>query len=311
MDPQILSLAALIVAVATGGAALYQQRRKGIPADLDTPDYWQQRANAMAGEMADLRERLRQMEQAREAMEASFQRQVATLLAELSETRAQLAETRFELSSAMDELDRLRIRFPAVMAAPTKPPARRLRVLAIWPDHDANPLSLETEAIDHSGIQYTPLIGEVTRRSILRELRRASPQTRYNVIHIGSHGAALDVDANSAGGLLLSGGDLATPSWWGQIASAYEIRLAVIMACTGDDVADAMRREGVAAVVSASAALADTAALGFSFALYENMAEGLPLAQAVEQATWTLESSQAKLIRLHGTDPWEGGNNAN
>lgn len=295
MSPEALSLIALIVAIAGAGAAIYQQRRKGIPVDAPPGDYWQQRASTMTADLAELREHIRKMEQDRSAMEASFQRQVSTLLAEL------IADL-----TAVDELDRLRQRMAkSETATPRAVPARRIRVLGIWPDTDADPLSQEGQALDNAGISYQGLTGTVTRRDILRELRRGGGQAGYNVIHIGSHGQASDPAAKQPGGILLSGGDLTPPGWWGQIAGASDIQMAVLMICEGDDVADALRRAGVVGVVAAQRPLGDLAAVSFSWALYENLAEGMGLADAVLQATWTLSGDQANMVRLIGSDPWK------
>lgn len=305
MDPQALSGIALIVALVSGGIALYQQRSKGIRTDSTTQSYWQQRAEGMAADLADLRTRIRETEQGREVMEDSFQRQVATLLAQLTETRSQLQKTQIELAATVAELDRLRLS----MAGPVIPtPARRIRVLGIWPDTELDPLSKEGSALDNAGISYQGLTGTVTRRDILRELRRSQGNAGgYNVIHVGSHGQESDPAANQIGGILLSHGDLTPPGWWGQVAGANSIQMAVLMVCEGDDVADALRRAGVVGVVAASRELADRAAVAFSWALYENLAEGMGLADAVRQATWVLSSDQAGMIRLIGGDPWAGG----
>ena len=309
MSPEFLSVAAFIVSVTVGGLALYQQRQQPKPTtsqgDLESLS---RRNTEMTADIALTRERIQLLENQRASLEASFARQVATLLAELSETRTNLATTQFELSAALDELDRLHRRLDDDHAKAPRPsltvPARRIRVLGIWPDTDLDPLANESAALSNAGISYQGLIGNVTRRDILRELRRANGQAGYNLIHIGSHGQETDPDRNQAGGILLSQGDLAAPGWWGQIAGTYSIQAAVLMTCEGDDVADALRRAGVAGVVAASRELADKAAVAFSFALYENLAEGLGLADAVKQATWVLSGNQADMIRLIGTDPW-------
>jgi hypothetical protein len=207
----------------------------------------------------------------------------------------------------MDELDRLRTRMDSDHEKATAArfvPSRRLRILAIWPNVEADPLTVEWAALNNSGLSYESLTGKVNRRDILRELRRANGQAGYNVIHIGSHGQEATPEQAEAGGILLSDGDLVPPAWWGQLAATYGIQVVVLMTCQGDDVADALRRSGVAGVVSAQRDLADKAALSFSFALYENLAEGLGLAEAVTQAGWVLTGEQASMIRLIGTDPW-------
>lgn len=309
MPPELYGIIGIIIALVLGGSAHFNQRRKGLgiikegESDLDT---LRRRNTEMVADLAMLRKRIVALEEQRASLETSFQRQVATLLAELTETRTTLEKTRFELSSALDELDRLRQRLDKDHAGRRNTtPARRIRVLGIWPDTDADPLTEEGTAINNAGISYESLIGKVNRRDILRELHRAQGQAGYNVIHIGSHALATNPDKNQAGGILLSDGDLVPPSWWGQIADTYGLQVAVLMTCEGDDVADAMRRGGVVGVVAAQRGLEDKSAVNFSFALYENLAEGLKLAEAVKQATWVLSSEQAQMVRMMGDDPWK------
>jgi hypothetical protein len=308
MPPELYGIIGIIIALVLGGSAHFNQRRKGLDkinegeGDLDV---LRRRNEEMASDLSLLRNRIVSLEDQRASLENSFQRQVATLLAELTETRTTLENTRFELSAAMDELDRLRRRLDTDHATRNLTPARRIRVLGIWPETDADPLTQESTALNNAGISYESLIGKVNRRDILRELHRAQGQAGYNVIHIGSHAQATDPDKNQAGGILLSSGDLVPPSWWGQIAETYGIQVAVLMTCEGDDVADAMRRRGVAGVVAAQSGLGDKSAVNFSFALYENLAEGMKLGEAVKQATWVLTGEQAQMIRMMGDDPWK------
>lgn len=310
MAPEILSALALVVSIFAGGYAIHQQRYRGIRPSDHAGDLAGLRLQneRLSKQIEELSQKQKTMATEQAATEQAFRRQVLVMVAELEETRTSLTTTRYELSAALDEIDRLRTRLTEVGHASNRPglptPGRRIRVLAIWPDTPHSPLRLETQSIQSSGVQVTSLTGEVTRRDILRELRRAAGQTSYNVIHIGSHGKPTEPDQNQTGGILLSQGDLVPAQWWGDIAKEYHIQAAVLMVCHGDDVADALRRGGVGGVVSVQEELEDRAALAFSFALYENLADGLGLAEAVKQATWAVKGDQARLIRLIGVDPW-------
>lgn len=291
--PEIFTAAAALLAILAAAYAVIQQRRHPIILDAEQLEI---RVN-------QLQDRIRQLEQQRDNLEHSFQRQVATLVAQLAENRQELEETRKELAMALDELNRLR----GVMHQRKTSDRRAVRILGLWPDTDGPALIVEDDALANMS-NYTTQIGTVTRRSVVLELSRAMRDgDPYLVLHIGSHGKETDASQGQAGGVLLSGGDLVPPAWWAKVCKEYQIRLVVALVCEGGDLADALRRAGVTAVITSQDALSDTAAAAYAFGLYENMAGGLSLTQSHQIAQWTLPNGDASQIRLHGEDPWGNG----
>lgn len=190
-----------------------------------------------------------------------------------------------ELRGRIEELER---RLPG--------DGQRLAVLGIWPDvAKLPPLNAagEAAAIYNAGFNYRALQDkEATRLNILRELRRHA----YGVIEVGAHG--------NADGIMLSDG-LAEPRWWADVlhgpdfrgAKSGGVRLVVLMACESDLVGDALVRAGMPAVVSVQRKIPDRDAVLFVTALYEGLADGATVEEAVARARLAVPRASGEMIR--------------
>lgn len=170
---------------------------------------------------------------------------------------------------------------------------QRLAVLAIWPDvAKLPPLNTadEAAAIYNAGFNYRALQGkEATRLNVLRELRRHA----YGVIEVGAHG--------SAEGIMLADG-MTEPRWWADVLRGHRVRLVVLMACESDLVGDALVRAGMPAVVSVQRKIPDRDAVLFVTALYEGLADGATVEEAVARARLAVPRGSAEMIRFRSME---------
>lgn len=178
-----------------------------------------------------------------------------------------------------------------------------LRILGIWPavsGEQSLAQRAEADALYESGVAYAGLFDQVTKLSILEELGRDN----YNVLEIGAHGMELELDGQQLnGGIMLADG-MAPPGWWGRLVRNRGIELVVLLACESDDVGDALLREGVRAVVTATREIRDDASVNFALMFYRYVAQGWSLSRAVETAKLALDPRQAEMIRWRGEDLW-------
>lgn len=193
------------------------------------------------------------------------------------------------------ELERTRDRLRRLERSQRAP----LNVLGIWPEAQSVNAAAVEDAIYNSGIPYNGLIGTVTRRSIVREMRR----DRYTVLQIDSHGADSEIDGRGGlvGGIELSDG-LAPPGWWSRLVVDQGVLLVVLLACESQEIADALLIAGIPAVISVAREIEDGVAAAFAVALYEEIARGQRLYQAVEVARLQIPEQQAEQIRVRGED---------
>lgn len=253
------------------------------------------------------KQRLEHMETELDKLKKEYEQKLAEQRRFYEAELARLRERVEFLVDALRQNDLPNPAMPPPSSAKRQPPAkiREIVILGLWPHMTGTPplsARAEADAMANSGLDYSPLMGEeADRRRIVRELGRRN----YTVIHIGGHGQATTVVGDSLeGGIILADG-LANPAWWARLASSSKLLLFVIMGCETDDLGDALLRAGVPAVVTCQRGLADRQAVQFTLGLYENLAEGMGLAEAVSYAKLTLDSAAAEMIRLHGQDPWK------
>ena len=106
------------------------------------------------------------------------------------------------------------------------------------------------------------------------------------------------------GGILLSDG-LAEPGWWAEVGGLANIQLVVLMACESSDVADALIREGIPAVISVRREITERSAIQFVIGFYEAIRSGMSLARAVKVAALRLPLREKDMIDFQGEDLWQ------
>lgn len=219
------------------------------------------------GELARLRERVGDLE----AVLAAAQNERNGLLGDLVNANRMIAT----LENRIEELEKqLRSQ-------------DRIRILAIWPAAGAINQRGERDAIYNAGFEYQALWAvHATKAHILRELRKDG----YSILEIGAHGL-------EDGTIHLYDGPV-MPGWWQRVLTGRKMRVAVLLACYSDALADAMLRAGVQWVVATVGQIEDTAAVAFARAFYAGYADGLDIETAVNDARLVLPLEQAEMIVL-------------
>lgn len=177
-----------------------------------------------------------------------------------------------------------------------------ITVLGIWPSHPEGTPALnqagESDALYNSGLSFVELLGPAANiDGIVREMDRSTPR----IIEIGAHGDIL-------GNPILSDGPT-EPGWWGHLVDGREIDLVVLLYCRSNqqdrlNVADVLIRSGVKAVISFNRPIADDQSIRFVRMLYEKIAEGQTIDQAVSRAKLVVNRSTRDTVRLR-TKPRE------
>ena len=164
--------------------------------------------------------------------------------------------------------------------------ASKVTVLGIWPASNLD-TSAERDSVYNAGFEYRSLRGaEVTRSSILRELRTGN----IAIIEVGAHG---NPDAIIANELQLGAG------WWQRVLTDRQIKVAVILACFSDTaIAEAMKRAGVQHVIAVTGEIEDKSAVEFALQFYQLYAAGMDVQKAFSEAKLALDYRQAEKLVL-------------
>jgi hypothetical protein len=172
------------------------------------------------------------------------------------------------------------------------------RILGVWfSANDANDASGaldvrgEADAVYNSAIPYTALTGAVTKGQIVAHLRRS----HYAILEVGGHGRANAIQL--ADGWALEG-------WWRRVLRRYPVALAVLLTCRSETLMHALLESGVQCVIAVQGAIRDGAAVAFANALYEYLAGGDSVREAVELAKLSLEHTEAEKIVTAGDEQW-------
>ncbi len=163
-------------------------------------------------------------------------------------------------------------------------------VLGIWPASNLS-IRAEIDAIFKSGVRYTVIDSDVTKRRVLTEVDR----TRPAILHVGAHATAQAV--------LLDDGE-APVGWWKHLAQRYPFRLAVLNACESLDIVDAMQDAGVTAVVGMRKEIGDSVAVLFASEFYNWLMRGRTVEEAVSLAKLALDYVDAEMIGVRDKSGW-------
>lgn len=172
------------------------------------------------------------------------------------------------------------------------PDSRWFRVLGIWPEGlPTLDTQAEANALYNAGFEYRALRGkEANRIGILRELERWKP----HLLEVGAHG--------TEEGIVLSGGDIVRPGWWGNIARQNrQVVAAVLMACRSNqqdrlNTADAMINAGVKHVIAVDEEIPDTDAVQFVSLFYEMLSKGVSFEDAGRRALLAVSDVAREMI---------------
>lgn len=165
-------------------------------------------------------------------------------------------------------------------------------ILGIWPESNLG-IRSEINAIAESGIAYVPMIGEVTKRSLLEAVSRDKPA----ILHIGAHAGMEGIELDDG---------LATVGWWRNVARRSPfLRLVVLNACATLSIVDALRDAGIPAVVGMRGAIGDAVSIEFVRDFYAGLVRGMTVGESAEVAMLSLSlATDAEMIVARDPDGW-------
>jgi len=167
---------------------------------------------------------------------------------------------------------------------------KMVTVLGIWPSSNLS-IRAEIDGIFKSGVRYTVIDTNVTKRRVLAEVDR----TRPAILHVGAHATAESVT--------LDDGE-APIGWWRNLAQRYPFRLVVLNACTSLDIVDAMQDAGVTAVVGMRREIADEVAVVFATEFYGWLMRDRTVEESVSLAKLAINYTDAELIGVRDKSGW-------
>lgn len=225
--------------------------------------------------------------------------QIAAMRVSSAERDAKIADGDIKIAELTREIQRLemivadltrQLQEKHVIEKPPQP----MKVLAIWstvPGQVPLDVAGESDALYNAGYAYTALRGaRANRAGVILEIDRVRP----TIIQVGGHG--------DSEGIMLSDG-IAEPGWWGEVVAGKGISLMVLLSCDSGqqdqvNIADALLRVGVKAVISCDGKIGDADAVRFAELLYTKLSEELPLATATRRAKLAVSRKSAEMIRL-------------
>ncbi len=283
MDENILNLVvAVVVAVASVVALRFAERAISVrmgPTLQSIPDNIQSLIDKVS---SDMQERHR-------AEIAELRSHYETQLAH-SDRKIQELEGRVNWLFAQLVAAGGKVPEPMPVGIPSLPVPVPVTVLGIWPASNLS-IRAEIDAIFKSGVRYTVIDSDVTKRRVLTEVDR----TRPAILHVGAHATALAV--------LLDDGE-APVGWWKHLAQRYPFRLAVLNACESLDIVDAMQDAGVTAVVGMRKEIGDSVAVLFASEFYNWLMRGRTVEEAVSLAKLALDYVDAEMIGVRDKSGW-------
>jgi hypothetical protein len=151
--------------------------------------------------------------------------------------------------------------------------------LLVAPRTDLKLVDEETQDILRSGLDVTPLVGEVTSRELLREIRAGA----YDVLWLATHG---EKQANVLGatkyGILLSDGYLDSSELVAQVRGKFS--LVYLNTCTSFKIAQAIQEEANVTVVGTLLDVPDKLAYATGSLFAAALGEGLSPVDAYKRS---------------------------
>ncbi len=285
MDENILNLVvAVVVAVASVVALRFAERAISVrmgPTLQSIPDNIQSLIDKVSSDMQERhRAEIAELRSHYETQLAHSDRKIQELEGRVNWLFAQLVAAGGKVPEPM----------PVGIPSLPVPVPVPVTVLGIWPASNLS-IRAEIDAIFKSGVRYTVIDSDVTKRRVLTEVDR----TRPAILHVGAHATALAV--------LLDDGE-APVGWWKHLAQRYPFRLAVLNACESLDIVDAMQDAGVTAVVGMRKEIGDSVAVLFASEFYNWLMRGRTVEEAVSLAKLALDYVDAEMIGVRDKSGW-------
>lgn len=150
-----------------------------------------------------------------------------------------------------------------------------MRVLLVAPRSDLRLVDEESQDILRSGLEVTPLIGEVTSRELLREIKNGD----HDVLWLATHGETrVDVLNRTEYGVVLSDGFMPSSELVAQVRGKF--KLVYLNTCTSYHIAQQIQLEANVTVIGTLLDVPDRQAYQTGSIFASWLAQGLTPAQA-------------------------------
>lgn len=150
-----------------------------------------------------------------------------------------------------------------------------MRVLLVAPRSDLKLVDEESQDILRSGLQVTPLIGEVTSRELLREIKNSD----HDVLWLATHGETrIDAFNRTEYGIVLTDGFMPSSELVAQVRGKF--KLVYLNTCTSYHIAQQIQLEANVTVIGTLLDVPDRQAYQTGSIFASWLAEGLTPAQA-------------------------------
>lgn len=172
------------------------------------------------------------------------------------------------------------------------PEKRTVVVLGLWPEAVDIASRKEVDAIAQSGIEYVPMEGRVTRRSVVAAVDNEKP----TILHFGGHSTEEFTEFDDGP---------ADIGWWKNLVQEFPIvKVVFLNSCSALTIADAMVSAGIIAAVAMRGEIADDVAIDFARDFYERLAAGRSVTDAGRLARSGLARADRELVAVRDPQQW-------
>lgn len=165
-------------------------------------------------------------------------------------------------------------------------------VLGLWPVAVDIASRDEINAISRSGLDYVPMDGRVTKRTVVAAIENEQP----TILHFGGHSTEDFTEFDDGP---------ADIGWWKNLVEEFPIiKVVFLNSCSALTIADAMVSAGVLAAVAMRGEIPDSVAIDFARDFYERLSSGRSVADAGRLARSGLARTEAELIAIRDPSNW-------
>lgn len=231
------------------------------------------------------------------AMKAANEREIAEMNRRHAE---EIAELHRRITNAEQFAEYLKSQILAAGGKPMPvtipqmptPEKRTVVVLGLWPEAVDIASRKEVDAIAQSGIEYVPMEGRVTRRSVVAAVDNEKP----TILHFGGHSTEEFTEFDDGP---------ADIGWWKNLVQEFPIvKVVFLNSCSALTIADAMVSAGVVAAVAMRGEIADDVAIDFARDFYERLAAGRSVTDAGRLARSGLARADRELVAVRDPQQW-------
>ena len=165
-------------------------------------------------------------------------------------------------------------------------------VLGLWPEAVDIASREEINAIAQSGLEYVPLEGQVTKRTVVAAIENEKP----TILHFAGHSTNEFTQFDDGP---------ADIGWWKDLVHEFPIiKVVFLNSCSALTIADAMVSAGIIAAVATRGEIADDVAIAFAKDFYERLASGRTVSDAGRLARSALTRTDSELVAVRDPQHW-------